>query len=152
MFENILWGWRMGRVRNSGLCTVACFDGTGVTFCYRTVSSSANTNYTWKVVKNVLIATSETSFLCLYLLHLMAMYQRNKAQNPRVVIGLLTGHNTLRRNLHQWGFQTVYYVGGVVQRMKPRPTFFMNVKLWLHSDMSIWASFLGREDVKCLCL
>jgi hypothetical protein len=27
----------------------------------------------------------------------------------------------------------------VKQRKKPRPTFFMNVKLWLHIDMCIWA-------------
>jgi len=40
----------MGTVRNSGSCIVACFDGTGVTFCYHRVSSSANTNYTWKVI------------------------------------------------------------------------------------------------------
>jgi len=27
--------------------------------------------------------------------------------------------------------------------MKPRPTFSVSVKLWLYSDMYIWASFFG---------
>jgi len=79
----------MGRVRNSGFCTVACFDGTGVTFCYYTVSSSANTNYTWKVIKNVLIANSETHFLCMFLLHLMAMYQLNTGHNLGSLLAFL---------------------------------------------------------------
>jgi len=60
----------MERVSNSGLCTVACFDGSGVTFCYHTASSSANTNYTWKGIKNVLIANSKNPFTSLFLLHL----------------------------------------------------------------------------------
>ena len=33
------------------------------------------------------------------------------------------------------------YLVGDEQRKKPRPTFFMNVKLWPHSDMHIWAPF-----------
>jgi hypothetical protein len=33
----------------------------------------------------------------------------------------------------------VHCVGGVEQRMKPLPTFFVSVKFWLHSDMCIWA-------------
>jgi len=56
----------------------------------------------------------------------------NRTQS-RAVTGL-TGHNTLRRH-----HQTVHCVGGVEQRMKPLPTFFVSVKLWLHSDMRIWA-------------
>jgi hypothetical protein len=29
---------------------------------------------------------------------------------------------------------------GAKQRKKPLPTFFVSVKLWLHSDMRIWAA------------
>ena len=32
--------------------------------------------------------------------------------------------------------------------MKPQPTFSVNVNLWLHSDMYIWAPFLDPEDIK----
>ena len=42
------------------------------------------------------------------------------------------------------GLQTVHCVGGVEQRMKPQPTFFVNVKLWLHSDMYSTSGFLLR--------
>ena len=34
------------------------------------------------------------------------------------------------------------YVGGVGQRKKPRSTFCVRVKLWLHTDMHIWAHFV----------
>jgi len=37
-------------------------------------------------------------------------------------------------------------VGVVEQRMKPLPTFFVNVKLWLHSF------FLEQEDIKSISL
>jgi len=30
--------------------------------------------------------------------------------------------------------------------MKPRPTFYVNVKLWLHSDMCL-GSFLDPQDI-----
>jgi len=36
--------------------------------------------------------------------------------------------------------------------MKPWPTFSVNVKLWLLSDMYIWAPFLDPEDIKSLSL
>jgi len=37
--------------------------------------------------------------------------------------------------------------------MKPLHTFFVSVKLWLHSDMRIWApSFLDPEDIKSISL
>ena len=36
--------------------------------------------------------------------------------------------------------------------MKPWSTFSVNVKLWLHSDMYIWAPFLDPEDIKSLSL
>jgi hypothetical protein len=53
----------------------------------------------------------------------------------RAVTGLLTGYNTLI--FTQWACQTVHCVGGVEQRMKPRPTLSVSVQLWLHSDMCI---------------
>jgi hypothetical protein len=31
--------------------------------------------------------------------------------------------------------KTIHCVGDVEQRMKPLPTFFVSVKLWLHTDM-----------------
>ena len=39
------------------------------------------------------------------------------------------------------GWWTVHCVGGVEQRKKPQPTFFVNVRLWPHSDMHIQAPF-----------
>jgi hypothetical protein len=44
----------------------------------------------------------------------------------------------------------VSFVGGVEQRMKPRPTFSVSVKLWLHSDMYEYLGcfFLDPEDIK----
>jgi hypothetical protein len=59
----------------------------------------------------------------------------------RAVIGLLTGHNTLRRHLHLMGMSDSPLLGGVDQTMKPLPTLFVSVKLWLHSGMRIWAPF-----------
>jgi hypothetical protein len=61
----------MERVSNSGLCTVACFNASGVTLCFHTATSSANANYTWKGIKNDLIANSKKkTFTSLFLLHL----------------------------------------------------------------------------------
>ena len=60
--------------------------------------------------------------------------------HTRVVICLLTGHNTMRRHLH-FTSSIVPYVGGVEQRMKPRSTFSVRVSLWLHSDMYIRVRF-----------
>jgi len=54
----------------------------------------------------------------------------NRTQS-RTVIGLLTGHNTLRRHLHR----------------QPCTIFFVNVRLWPLSDMCIWAPFLELEDI-----
>jgi hypothetical protein len=71
------------------------------------------------------------------------MLSFNRTQS-RVVTSLLTEHNTLGRYLHQMGLSDsplsdYYCVGGVLQRRKPRPTFFVNVKLWLHSNICIRA-------------
>jgi hypothetical protein len=58
----------------------------------------------------------------------------NRTQS-RFVMGLLTGHNTLRRHLHLMGLSNNPHAGGVVQRKKPQSAFCMSVKLWLHSDI-----------------
>jgi hypothetical protein len=57
----------------------------------------------------------------------------------RAVTGLLTGHNTLRRHLHLMVPSDSPLCRRCEHRMKPRPTFFVTVNLWLHSDMCIWA-------------
>jgi hypothetical protein len=55
----------------------------------------------------------------------------------RVVTGLLTRHNTLRRHLYLMGL-IAHFVGSVEQRMKPQPIFFVGVEPWLHLGMRIW--------------
>jgi len=57
--------------------------------------------------------------------------------HSRAVTDLLTRPNTLRKHLHLVGL-SVHCVD-VEQRKKPRPTLYMNVKLWLQTDMCIWA-------------
>jgi hypothetical protein len=42
-------------------------------------------------------------------------------------------------------------VGGVEQT-KPQPTFYVNVKLWLHLDMYLGSFFLDPEDIKSISL
>jgi hypothetical protein len=56
----------------------------------------------------------------------------------KAVTGLLTGHNTLRRYLHLIGLSDSPLCRGVEQRKKPRLTLYVNVGLWLHTDMCIW--------------
>jgi hypothetical protein len=51
------------------------------------------------------------------------------------VPGLLAGHNSLRRHIH-----LMVISNSPFYRMKPLPTFFVSLKLWLHSDMHIWAA------------
>ena len=55
----------------------------------------------------------------------------NRIQS-RAFIGLLTGHNTPRRHLYIVGLTCV---GGMEQRRKPQPIFYVSVKLWRHSDI-----------------
>ena len=65
----------------------------------------------------------------------------------RVVTGLLTGHNTLRRHLHMMG-QTDSPDRGAQQRKRPQLTFCVSVKLWRHSDILIWvASFWSLRAI-----
>ena len=64
----------------------------------------------------------------------------NRTQT-RAVIGLLTGHNTLRRHLHVMGLTITPPVGSVALRRKPRRTFYVSVRLWPHSGIHIWAPF-----------
>jgi hypothetical protein len=65
----------------------------------------------------------------------LVSFNRTKS---RAVTGLLTGHYVLRRHLHLMGLSDSPLCG-MEHRMKPRPTFFVSVKLWLHPDMCIWA-------------
>jgi len=56
----------------------------------------------------------------------------------RVVIGLLTGHNILRRHLYKMGLSNNSTVGYVLLRWKPHSAFCVSVRPWLHSDIHIW--------------
>jgi hypothetical protein len=56
---------------------------------------------------------------------------------PRAVIGLLTGDNTLRRRDRA----ITPFVGSVVLRRKPQSTSCVCMRPWLHSDTHIWARF-----------
>jgi hypothetical protein len=55
----------------------------------------------------------------------------NRTQS-RVVIGLLTGRNTLRKHLHIMGL-TDPSVGNAEWRRRPQVMFCVCVKLWRHS-------------------
>jgi hypothetical protein len=43
-------------------------------------------------------------------------------------------------------------VGGVEQKMKPHPIFFVSVKPWLHADMHLGSFCLEPEDIKSIRL
>jgi hypothetical protein len=60
----------------------------------------------------------------------------NRMQS-RVVTGLRTGHNTMRRHLDIMGL-TVPCVGNVQQRRRPQLMFCVSVKSWRHSDILTW--------------
>jgi hypothetical protein len=64
----------------------------------------------------------------------------NRAQS-RVVIGLLTGNNTLRRHLHIMGLMDSPCVGNVGLERKPQPMCCVSVKPWRHSHIFIWDPF-----------
>jgi len=52
----------------------------------------------------------------------------NRTQS-RVVIGLLTGHNTLRRHPYVMGLCNNPILGSAVLRRKPQSTFCVSVRL-----------------------
>ena len=52
----------------------------------------------------------------------------NRTQT-RVVIGLLTGHNTLKRHYISWSYIMTPFVGNVVLRRKLQSTFSVSVRL-----------------------
>jgi len=74
----------------------------------------------------------------------------NRTQ-ARVVTGLLTGHNALRRHLHLMGL-SVHCVGGVEQKIKPLPTFFCECEPLASSDMYLGSFFLEPENFKSISL
>ena len=65
----------------------------------------------------------------------------------RVVTGLLTGHNTLRRHLHLMGLSgsPLCRCGAEAQTSAQ---FFMSVKLWLHLDVRIWAPTCSQRTLR----
>jgi hypothetical protein len=65
----------------------------------------------------------------------------NRTQS-RAVTGLHTGHNTLRRHLYLLGLRDIPLCRkcGVMEETSA-PIFFVNVRLWSHSDTHIWAPF-----------
>jgi hypothetical protein len=74
----------------------------------------------------------------------------NRTQSS-VAIGLLTGHNTLRKCLYILGQIITPLVGNVVLRRKPQSTFYVSVRPWLHSYIHIGVpSFLDPEDIRKL--
>jgi len=70
----------------------------------------------------------------------------NRIQS-RVVTGLLTGHNTLRRHLYLLGLldsplhRKCGGEGG--GERKPWLTVYVSARLWPHSNMRSWSPFLG---------
>jgi hypothetical protein len=77
---------------------------------------------------------------CAYLLH---------GTKSRVVIGLLTGHNTLRRQLLLMGLTNSPLRRRCGAEDEPQPTFCVSVRFWLRSLISF---FLDPEDIKSLSL
>jgi len=76
----------------------------------------------------------------------------NRIQS-RVVTGLLTGHNTLRRHLYLLGLLATPCVGSAGWERKPRLTYYVSARLWPHSDMRTWAPFFWeQEDIRSLGL
>jgi hypothetical protein len=70
----------------------------------------------------------------------------NRTQT-RAVIGLLIGHNTLRKHLHVMGLSDNPHIGSVALRRKPRRTFCVNVRLWPHSGTYIWVPSFGAQKI-----
>jgi hypothetical protein len=61
----------------------------------------------------------------------------NRTQT-RVVIGLLTGHNTLRRHLHIMGLFDSPFVGNVALGRSLQSTFCVSARPWPHSGIRTW--------------
>ena len=69
----------------------------------------------------------------------------NRTQSG-VVTDLLTGHNTLRRHLYLLGLLDSPLCRGCGVKRKTRPTFFVNARPWLHSDICIWLNINYQLD------
>jgi hypothetical protein len=70
----------------------------------------------------------------------------NRIQS-RVVTGLLTGHNTLRRHLHLMGLMDSPLCRSMEQRMKPVPTFCQCEALASLRQAHLGSFFLEPEDI-----
>jgi hypothetical protein len=73
----------------------------------------------------------------------------NRTQS-RDVIGLLTGHNTLRRHLHILGLMDSPLCRKCGVEEETSAHILLNVRLWPLSDMCIWAPFLELEDIQSI--
>jgi len=62
----------------------------------------------------------------------------NRTQT-RAVIGLLTGHNTLRRHLYEMGMSNNPICRKCGTEEETKFTSCVRVRPWLHSDTHIWA-------------
>jgi hypothetical protein len=70
----------------------------------------------------------------------------------RVVTGLLTARNTLRRHLHIIGLTAVPCPGDAQQRRNPQLTFCVSEALATHRRAYLGSYFLDPEDVRNLLL
>jgi len=65
----------------------------------------------------------------------------------RIVTGLLTVHNTLRRHLYIMGLLNsplCRRFGAEEETSAPRPMFYVSVKPWVHSDILFGFLFYGH--------
>jgi len=62
-----------------------------------------------------------------------------KGPSSRVVTGLLTGHNTLRRHLHLIGLLDSPLCRRCGAKEETSAHIFVNVRFWPHPDTRIWA-------------
>jgi len=71
-------------------------------------------------------------------------------KKSRVVTGLLTEHNTLKRHFYVMGL----ILSPLSRRCgKPQPMFFVSDKPWLHTDTPIRVNFfLNTEDFRSVSL
>ena len=70
----------------------------------------------------------------------------NNRTQSKVIIGLLIGHNTLRRHLHLMGLSNSPLCTRCGAEDETSAKFYVSVKVWIHSDTRIWAHFFGARE------
>ena len=70
----------------------------------------------------------------------------NRTQS-RIIIGLLTGCNTLRQHLYIMGLRNNPICGKCGTERKPQSTFCVSVNPWPHSDIHIWVSSFWNQRI-----